>query len=52
MSETNEIICVKNLKKSFGKTEILKDISFSVKKGQVQEAENQQSSAAFPSLRP
>ncbi|MBR4373260.1 MAG: amino acid ABC transporter ATP-binding protein, partial [Treponema sp.] len=35
MSETNEIICVKNLKKSFGKTEILKDISFSVKKGQV-----------------
>ena len=35
MSENNEIISVKNLKKSFGQTEVLKDISFSVKKGEV-----------------
>lgn len=35
MSESNEIISVKNLKKSFGETQVLKDISFSVKKGQV-----------------
>lgn len=35
MSESNEIISVKNLKKSFGETKVLKDISFSVKKGQV-----------------
>ena len=35
MIENNEIISVKNLKKSFGQTEVLKDISFSVKKGEV-----------------
>lgn len=33
--ENEEIITAKNLRKNFGETEVLKDISFGVKKGQV-----------------
>lgn len=33
--ENESIIVVKNLRKNFGETEVLKDISFSVKKGEV-----------------
>ena len=50
---TETILEIKNLKKSYGKNEVLKDISLSVKKGEVISSKHsllsQQSTLSLPS---